>query len=274
MNGPRRTARLIAGLAGTAVLALTMPAAASAQEGGPLLKSDLVRMMTASNHTATEMAAIVRMNCVSFEPTARDRDQLGNLPNADVVLDEVDRCMSRSRTSNPAAAADGASDSGADAATDEVQVVRAPPRPSRRNIDLDALDIDGPRTTVPELKRPDADGANRADADGSAETPGSRVAAVSSELDTPPALENWQEVSRALLGEYRPNVRHPGSVLVWLQIGPDGRVVDGRIKRNTGDPALAEAVMEITSVMEFTPATRDGRPVESWTELPINLNSN
>ncbi|MDH3428142.1 MAG: hypothetical protein OEM23_06870, partial [Gemmatimonadota bacterium] len=61
------------------------PVAAGAQEGGPLLKTDLVRMMTASNYTGTEMAAIVRMNCVGFEPTERDRNQLSSLPNADVV---------------------------------------------------------------------------------------------------------------------------------------------------------------------------------------------
>ncbi len=274
MNGPRGTARLAAGVTGMAVLALTMPAAAPAQEGGPLLKSDLVRMMTASNYTATEMAAIVRMNCVGFEPTARDRNQLGNLPNADIVLEEVDRCMSRPRTSNPATAGnDRASDPTADETADEVQVVRAPPRPSRRNIDLDALDIDDPGTGVPELKRPDAVESDRA-ADGSpGRRPGTRTSAVSSEPDTPPALENWQEVSRALLDEYRPNVRQPGSVLLWLRIGPDGRVADSRVKRATGDPAMAEAVLKITEVMEFTPATRAGRPVESWTELPVNLNS-
>ena len=267
MNGPRRAARLAAGMTGAAVLALSMPATAPAQEGGPLLKSDLVRMMTASNYTATEMAAIVRMNCVGFEPTARDRNQLGNLPNADVVLEEVDRCISRPRTSSPPPETSTAGETRA-AAANPVRVVRAPPRPSRRSIDLDALEIDGPRTMVPELKRPEVDtGASAA-----AATRGSRNV-VSSEPDTPPALNNWREVSRALLDEYRPNVRQPGSVLLWLQIGPDGRVTDSRVKRATGDPAMAEAVMKITSVMEFTPATRDGRPVESWTELPVNLNS-
>lgn len=274
MNGPRGTVRWIVGMTGMAVLALAMPAAAPAQEGGPLLKSDLVRMMTASNYTATEMAAIVRMNCVSFEPTARDRNQLGNLPNADIVLEEVDRCMSRPRTSNPAAAADGSSsDAAEDDASADVQVVRAPPRPSRRNIELDALDIDGPAGGIPELKLPEGAGSDRAEGASSTSRPGARTATVSSEPDTPPALENWREVSRALLDEYRPNVRQPGSVLLWLRIGPDGRVTESRVKRATGDPAMAEAVVKITEVMEFTPATRDGRPVESWTELPVNLNS-
>ena len=269
MNGPGRAARLAAGMTGAVVLALSMPAAAPAQEGGPLLKSDLVRMMTASNYTATEMAAIVRMNCVGFEPTARDRNQLGNLPNADVVLEEMDRCISRPRTSSSPTEASEAEGDQAEAA-DPVRVVRAPPRPSRRNIDLDALEIDGPETQVPALKRPEVDtGASSAGA-----APAQRARnVVSSEPDTPPALNNWREVSRALLDEYRPNVRQPGSVLLWLQIGPDGRVTDSRVKRATGDPAMAEAVMKITSVMEFTPATRDGRSVESWTELPVNLNS-
>lgn len=254
-------------------MALALPAAAPAQEGGPLLKSELVRMMTASNYTATEVAAIVRMNCVGFEPTARDRNQLGNLPNADVVLEEVDRCMSRPRASNPSVGTDrDDADPTANETSDEVRVVRAPPRPSRRNIELDAFDIDGPRTTIPELKRPEAD-SDLAEPTSSTGRPGARAAAVSSEPDTPPALGNWREVSRALLDEYRPNVRQPGSVLLWLRIGPDGRVIDSRVKRATGDPAMADAVLKITKVMEFTPATRDGRPVESWTELPVSLNS-
>jgi TonB family protein len=235
-----------------------LPAAVPAQEGGPLLKSDLVRMMTASNYTATEMAAIVRMNCVGFEPTSRDRRQLSNLPNADVVLAEVDRCVSRPRS--PAANADVEAEA---ATAARKRVVRAPPRPRQRDIDLNNLDIASSAPVVPALERPDG----RATI-----TPPPKVE-DRADTETPPELTNWKEVSAAFLRAYRPNVRQPGTVLLWLRVGPDGRVAESRVKRATGDPTMADAALEVTEVMVFKPATLRDRPVESWTELPINFSS-
>jgi TonB family protein len=260
MNGPHGTARSFVALA---IFALVLPAAVPAQEGGPLLKSDLVRMMTASNYTATEMAAIVRMNCVDFEPTARDRNQLGNLPNADLVLAEVDRCMSRPSSATSARGAAG--EKVADAARAEAAAFRAPPRPARRNIDLDGLDIASSAPVTPALERPETPSGLGAQV----EPP----SASKDDVETPPALLNWKEVSSAFLREYRPNVRQPGTVLLWLRVGPDGRVSESRVKQSSGDLVMADAALRITDVMEFRPATRSDKPVESWTTLPINFNS-
>lgn len=260
MNGPHGLARLGVGLAAAALM---LPAAAAAQEGGPLLKSDLVRMMTASNYTATEMAAIVRMNCVGFRPTNRDRSQLGNLPNADVVMAEVDRCMSRSRTvPNRPAPTDAAVEDTAATAT-----VPAPPRPQRQRIDLGEVDFASSGPVVPDLRRPEGAGTGSDDASAASRT------TVQPAFDSPPELKNWKDVSSAFLREYRPNVRQPGSVLLWLRVGPDGRVIESRVKRATGDPVMADAALRVTEVMEFEPATMRDRPVESWTELPINFSS-
>lgn len=257
MNGPRGVARLTIGLA---VLALGTPAAAPAQEGGPLLKSDLVRMMTASNYTATEMAAIVRMNCVGFDPTPRDRNQLGNLPNADVVMAEIDRCTTRPRRQTAAA---GQTASMPDSAEEEA--APAPPPPRRRTIELGDIDLGSSTSMVPGLERPKP-------AQGAETTP-SRPVVDESRVETPPELKNWKEVSKAFLRAYRPNVRQPGTVLLWLRVGPDGRVAESRVKRSTGDPVMADAALEVTELMEFEPATRQDRPVESWTELPISFSS-
>jgi len=260
MNGPHGTVRLLVAMT---LVTILLPAAAPAQEGGPLLKSDLVRMMTASNYTATEMAAIVRMNCVGFEPTARDRSQLGSLPNADLVLAEMDRCASRPNSAR-ARAVDGANPADATGASseNEADAFRAPPPPSRSEIHLAGLDLGSSAPIAPQIERPET----------STES-GSRVDPPSKpedDAETPPALLNWKEVSSAFLREYRPNVRQPGTVLLWLRVGPDGRVIESRVKHSTGDPVMADAALRITEVMEFEPATRRDRPVESWTELPIN----
>lgn len=254
MNGPNRNGptRVTRFALGSVFCLLVLPAPAAAQEGGPLLKSDLVRMMTASNYTSTEMAAIVRMNCVGFEPTARDRNQLGNLPNADVVLAEVDRCISRPRRSTsvdqPAVG------------TETVAAVPTPPRP-RGQIVLQGVGVEPTESIQSELSAPET-------ASSTLEAP-VNPRLVSREI--PPELTNWKEVSAAFLREYRPNVRTPGKVLLWLRIDAEGKVTEVRVKKAAGDPVMADAAVRVTKVMKFSPATMRGRPVESWTELPIDF---
>lgn len=250
MNGPTRVTRFALG--GMFCL-MALPAPAAAQEGGPLLKSDLVRMMTASNYTSTEMAAIVRMNCVGFEPTARDRNQLGNLPNADVVLAEVDRCISRPRT--PV-------ETTGPAEKETVAAIPMPPRPSGRIV-AQGVGLEPTESLQTELSVPES-------ASRTLEAP-VNPRLVSREV--PPELANWKEVSAAFLREYRPNVRVPGRVLLWLRIDAEGKVTEVRVKKASGDPVMADAAVRITKVMEFTPATMRGRPVESWTELPIDFSA-
>lgn len=227
------------------VMGGTIPAAAVAQESGPLLKSDLVRMMTASNLTATEIAAIVRMNCIGFEPTPRDRSQLERLPNADVVMVEVDRCANRPATAEPVQ-----------------QVRRTPPRP-RARIQLDEFEVASPFTTVALSEEP----ATRKTV---------MPAEYSSLTKTKPQLQNWDEVSRAFLREYRPNVRTPGTVVLSLTVGSDGRVLHAEVKgeESTGDRAMREAALSVTSIMQFKPAMVGDEAVGSLTELPFNFAAN
>ena len=227
-------------------LGASYPAAASAQESGPLLKSDLVRMMTASNYTSTELAAMVRMKCVGFEPTERDRSQLLTLPGAELVMAEIDRCVSEPR---PAAGADGSA-------------ARTPPKPTREILVID-LDLDPIGPPVPELSAPVTTTVL-----GTTELPSlaSRV--------TQPRLKNWSEVTKAFLIEYRPRIRSPGTVVLTLKIGTDGRVLEAEVKTATGDQVMVEAALRVTEVMRFQPAMMRDQAVESLTELPIHFSTN
>jgi TonB family protein len=251
-----RTHQILSLAAMAFLLVALSPVDSQAQEGGPLLKSDLVRMMTASNYTGTEMAAIVRMNCVGFEPTDRDRNQLSSLPNADVVLLEVDRCTSRPRTTA------GFNRGIVKAAPVEQQAVRTPPKP-RGDIDVADLDIAPAISSAPGLQAPAAAMGLQAP---------DQTKFVRREI--PPKLANWDEVSKAFLREYRPAVRTPGTVVLSLTVGADGSVLDASVKELNGDPGMAEAALQITGVMKFEPAMMRDRAVESLTELPIHFSAN
>ena len=233
------------------ILGGVYPVAVSAQEGGPLLKSDLVRMMTASTFTGTEMAAIVRMNCVGFEPTARDRRQLSTLRGSDLIMVEIDRCVSNPRT---AARSNRNVESPAPVKT---RAARTPPKPSGK-ITLVDVNVEPSGSSIPLLQDP---------------TRGAKISSISRRA-TKPELTNWSEVTKAFLNEYRPNVRSPGTVILSITVGSDGSVLDAAVKESTGDHAMTEAALRVTEVMKFTPAMMGDEAVESLTQLPINFATN
>jgi len=65
---------------------LLLMAALLSQGGGasPFRKSDLVRLLSGSEMSSTELAQLVRRNCLTFTPTARDR-----LAQADCVAHSI-----------------------------------------------------------------------------------------------------------------------------------------------------------------------------------------
>jgi tetratricopeptide (TPR) repeat protein len=75
------------------MLLLLVPGAAAAQEQAPLHKSDLVRYLTGTTYTKSEVASIVRRSCLAFVPSARDRSDLRSLGADQGILTEVDRCV-------------------------------------------------------------------------------------------------------------------------------------------------------------------------------------
>src|SRR5438445_10698833 len=65
------------------------------QGAAPLRKSDLVRLLSASAMSSVELAQFVRRNCLTFEPTERDRTDFQRLGADRALLDAVDRCARR-----------------------------------------------------------------------------------------------------------------------------------------------------------------------------------
>lgn len=59
--------------------------------GGPLRKSDLVRLVSGAALSSVELAELVRRNCLTFQPTDRDRtdfQRLGAEPSLLAAMDD------------------------------------------------------------------------------------------------------------------------------------------------------------------------------------------
>jgi hypothetical protein len=74
------------------------------QGTAPLRKSDLVRLLSAAEITSTEVTQLVRHNCLTFEPTERDRNDLRLMGADSDLIAAVDTCARRnpSRKTQPA----------------------------------------------------------------------------------------------------------------------------------------------------------------------------
>lgn len=65
---------------------------------------------------------------------------------------------------------------------------------------------------------------------------------------------------------------HEGRVLLRVQILPDGSAGSVAVSKSSGYETLDEAALEAVHKWKFVPAKRDGIPVESVVNVPINFN--
>jgi len=230
-------------------LVAPLPAQESEEASGPLLKADLVRLLAVGDYTEGEVVHIVRMNCVSFRPTERDRRDLLALPNGAPVLSEIRRCRTRGQAAGfsrgiPRANPVNSTDEVPAASADVLQAATLAANPLG----------DRPSVTVPRFTIVVED---------------DRPALTASEI--PPMLENWAQVSAQLLQEYRPSERRDGRVVIRVRVDESGRAADSLLTESSGDPYLDAAVLATVSVMRFKPAMSRDRRVAAWTELPIQF---
>ena len=87
------------------LLATAPPLAAQTSE--PLRKTDLIRLLTGGALSHGEIADLIRRNCVSFTPTARDRVDLAALGADSLILTRIATCVGAgpAASSRPAGAA-------------------------------------------------------------------------------------------------------------------------------------------------------------------------
>ena len=225
------------------------PRTASSQSDRSLLKSDLVRMMTGDSYTAEEVLQIVRMNCVSFAPSDRDRKDLARLFDGDDLLDEIDRCRESGHSAGYRRGVPVAK---------EVKAVATPEHepagPDIKPPVLSSGTIDRPALSKPPV---------------GAQAPTETLPGVVP--SAPPRLLNWDYVTRQILAEYRPDERHQGSVVLRIWVNEEGQAGEASIVESDGDPAVARVALESVPLMRFAPAESRDRRVGAWATLPIHF---
>ena len=85
--------------------------------------------------------------------------------------------------------------------------------------------------------------------------------------DTPPRLQNGEEVLAALQEAYPRELKDAGvggRVELWLHVDPDGNLVTHRVKTSSGNPELDVAAGQVVEAMRFSPALNRGEPTPVW----------
>jgi len=57
-----------------------------------------------------------------------------------------------------------------------------------------------------------------------------------------------------------------GTVILSLQIGTDGKVIDSKVDKSSGFKNLDRATMKLAQC-KFKPVVKDGKPEESWAKF-------
>ena len=237
-------------LIGTTIGAVGVtPRTAYSQSDRSLLKSDLVRMMTGNSYTAEEVLQIVRMNCVGFAPSDRDRKDLARLFDGDDLLDEIDRCRETGQSAGYRRGMPVAK---------EVKAVETPDH-APTGPDITPPVLSGGTIARPALSEPPV----------GMKAPSETLPGVVP--TAPPRLLNWDYVTRRILAEYRPDERHRGSIVLRIWVDEQGRAGDASIIESDGDPSLARVALATVPLMRFAPAESRSRRVGAWATLPIHF---
>ena len=89
-----------------------------------------------------------------------------------------------------------------------------------------------------------------------------------------PEIVNRGEVQAALMREYPPILRDSGiggTVEVWFFISEEGRVLDSRVSKSSGQVQFDEAALKVADVVRFSPALNRDQRVQVWIQLPITF---
>lgn len=124
-----------------------------AQGTGPLRKTDLIRLLAGNTMTLPQIVTVVRRDCVSFTPTARDRQDIADLGGDTTLLKAIDQCV-RGRAVTPAASSARATRPATRPAATPAPPAARPPAATPAPIPVPRLaDVPPPLVAVPLVSR-------------------------------------------------------------------------------------------------------------------------
>src|SRR5689334_24319461 len=83
-------------------LVLSQPSPGATQGSQPLRKTDVIRLLSNPLISRSEVASLVRRNCIAFRPTPRDWADLREFGADAEVLNSIDSCANPSAAARPA----------------------------------------------------------------------------------------------------------------------------------------------------------------------------
>ncbi|HSR41218.1 MAG TPA: TonB family protein, partial [Longimicrobiales bacterium] len=92
--------------------------------------------------------------------------------------------------------------------------------------------------------------------------------------DVDPKLANVDAVREALSRLYPDEARRRGLVgrtVLWLYVGPEGRVNKVHVQESSEHPSLDRAAIQVAAEMTFEPARQDGEPLGVWIAQPVDF---
>ena len=89
-----------------------------------------------------------------------------------------------------------------------------------------------------------------------------------------PELQNADVVRQAILENYPPLLRDAGiggTVEIRVLVDVSGQVTQVEVRETSGYESFDNAARRVGSLMRFSPAVNDGKPVAAWVQLPITF---
>jgi TonB family protein len=91
---------------------------------------------------------------------------------------------------------------------------------------------------------------------------------------TLPQLDNRVQVLQYMIEHYPPGLRdrHDFEMpWVWMLVDSQGRMRAGRVVRTSGKRAFDSLAIAALRLARFTPATQEGKPVDLWMPMPVQV---
>lgn len=231
------------------------PAAVTAQEATPLVKSEVVRLLVSDTYGPEERQQIVRRSCLTFSPTEEDLEDFRRLGASQPMLEIIRECS-------------------ASVAEEEAQAaVEVPPPPAEVAVSVPAVREPADTGGVSPLDQLPFDTGLDEHAARRPAPPADRDHFLA-RVEVPPRLRNPAEIQRAL---YRaaPDAalqrdRGARSVL-WVFVDAAGQVREARLEASSGIEAFDQVALEVARSMQFSPGTVGTRPVGMWVQQTLSI---